>query len=179
MPKLLTLVIATTVLAHTDAAPKPFPGDGGTLAKLKITSLESQLAFVAQMNPKEVKLERRAPWVETKSSWSDRPSLGFTGGEGRTMSFELVFDTYEDRTNAQTLYIDKLTSLAMQIDANGAEDKKRPPKVKVEWGAAGLKFEGVIDSVDCKYTMFMPDGMPVRATCAVKLTEAGAVSVKK
>jgi contractile injection system tube protein len=177
MPKLLTLVAATVVLTASNAAPKPPPGDGGVHTKLKISSLESQIVFTAQMNPKEVAIEKRAPWVESKGSWNDKPSLGYTGGEGRTMSFELIFDTYEDRTNAQTLYVDKLTSLAMQTD--GDAFVKRPPKVKVEWGKGGLKFEGVIDSVDCKYTMFLPDGMPVKASCTVKLTEADALSVKK
>ena len=52
------------------------------------------------------------------------------------------------------------------------------------WGArpdaGGLPaFEGVIESVGMKYTMFLPSGMPVRATCSVKFKEASRASFKK
>ena len=33
-------------------------------------------------------------------------------------------------------------------------------------------FEGVIASLTTKLTMFMPSGLPVRATCGVKIMEA-------
>ena len=65
-------------------------------------------------------------------------------------------------------------------DPNGAEDKKRPPKVGVRWGVGKLpEFQGVIESVATKYTMFLPDGTPVRATCRVTIREASHLSVSK
>jgi hypothetical protein len=62
-------------------------------------------------------------------------------------------------------------------DADGPEDKKRPPKVGVKWGKLP-EFQGVIESVSTKYTMFLPDGTPVRATCHVTVREASHLSVK-
>ena len=51
--------------------------------------------------------------------------------------------------------------------------RKRPTLVQVRWGNPDLPiFEGVIESVSTKLTMFLPSGTPVRATCNVKMMEA-------
>jgi nucleoid-associated protein YgaU len=49
------------------------------------------------------------------------------------------------------------------------EDKHRPPKVMFTWG--GFKFTGFIESLTVRYTMFLPDGKPCRATANVSLKE--------
>ena len=43
----------------------------------------------------------------------------------------------------------------------------RPPMVTFSWGA--LTFQGVVTDVKQTYTMFMPDGMPVRARVELTL----------
>ena len=96
------------------------------------------------------------------------------------MSFELMFDGFETGTNVHTAFVDNLVKLALVQDPSGAEEKKRPPKVGVKWGSGKLpEFEGVIESVSTKYTMFLPDGTPVRATCHVTIREASHLSVTK
>jgi hypothetical protein len=47
------------------------------------------------------------------------------------------------------------------------------------WGATVEKFRCVIESLSTKYTMFSDDGVPLRATCTVKLKEADVVSMAK
>jgi len=148
-------------------------------AKLTITSLDSNATFTAQLNPKEVVVHKPVPWEKAKTSKGDKPEVTFTSAEGRSMSFELFFDTFEANTDVQTVYIDKLMAFALQIDGSGSEDKRRPPRVKVQWGIGALHFEGVVEAIDCKYTMFTPEGKPVRATCGVKLSEASHASVRK
>ena len=58
---------------------------------------------------------------------------------------------------------------------------KRPPMVSVTFEPpnGGLAFRGVVSSVSTKYTMFLPDGTPVRATASVKLKQASSASVGK
>ena len=53
------------------------------------------------------------------------------------------------------------------------------PRVKVVWAGGLPPFEGVIESVGTKYTMFSDKGFPVRATCNVKIKEASRASFKK
>ena len=50
-----------------------------------------------------------------------------------------------------------------------ADDKKnaRPPVILFVWGR--FSFQGVVTSLTQKYTMFLSDGTPVRAECAVTI----------
>lgn len=168
----LALAIMTTIGVRVHAAP---PVD----SKLTIVGLESGVTFTAQFNPKEIHIDKQVPWSKTKTSKSDQPELEFSGAEGRSMSFDLSFDTYEAKTDVHSTWLAKLLSLDMAMDPEGGEDRKRPTRVRVQWGAGALKFEGVIESVAIKYTTFLANGLPVRATCTVKLKEASRVSLKK
>lgn len=147
--------------------------------KLTIVGLDSQLKFTAQHNPEEIRVEKSVPWSKSKTSSGDQPELQFTSAEGRSMSFELTFDSLEANSDVHAAYVSKLLALTMVMDPTGPEDKKRPSRVRVQWGAGGWGFDGVIESVDVKYTMFLPNGTPVRATCTVKLQEASRASFKK
>jgi hypothetical protein len=68
----------------------------------------------------------------------------------------------------------------MVRNPDGSEEEKRPPKVGVKWANGQLpEFLGVVESVGTKYTMFLPDGTPCRATVNIKLKEASSLSFKK
>ena len=136
--------------------------------------------LIAQYNPKEVGVDKSVPWQKAPTSTGDQPEMQFTSAEGRSMSFELFFDGYETGTNVHTEYVGPLLALAMVMKPGGTEEEKRPPRVRILWGSGALpQFDGVIASVGTKYTMFLPDGTPVRATCSVKITEASSASFKK
>jgi len=151
-------------------------------AKVTIINLDGDTPpLVAQLNPKELSVDKTVAWQKKENTGGDQPHLQFSAADGRIMSFELWFDTYETAENVHAKYVQHLIKLAMVRDASdGApEDKKRPPRLKVVWGSGALPaFEGVLESVGTKYTMFLPDGTPVRATCTVKLKEASAASFK-
>jgi hypothetical protein len=150
------------------------------IEKLTIIGLENGVTVTAMFNPKELGVNKSVPWTKHKDSKSDQPSVEFSSAEGRSMDFELMFDTYEDGSNVHTKYVAKLMQLAMVMDPDGAEEKKRPTRVKVQWASGKLPaFEGVIESIGTKYTMFLPDGTPCRATCNVKVKEASRASFKK
>jgi hypothetical protein len=147
--------------------------------KLTIYSLEGpSISVTAMFNPAEIQVDKSVPWTKQSTSRSDIPSLEFHSADGRVMSFELLFDGYGAGTNVHTLYIEPLTRLALVQDPNGAEDKKRPPKVGVKWmGNKMPEFHGVIESISTRYTMVLPDGTPVRASCRIAVREANRLSV--
>jgi len=151
------------------------------MEKLTIIGLDAGGELKAQYNPKEVGVDKSVPWQKAPTSTGDQPEMTFTSAEGRSMSFELFFDTYEEGTDVHATYVSKLIQFAMVMDSStGApEDKKRPTRVKILWGGGLPPFEGVIASIGTKYTMFLPSGRPVRATCSVKVTEASRASFKK
>jgi len=153
------------------------------MAKLTIATLDhtSNFEVEAQYNPKEIGLEKAVTWGQAKNPKGNTPTLEFTSGTNRTLSLELTFDTYEDGKSVADS-VDKLISMANVIDKNATQDdKKRPPRVSVCWGGEGAfpNFKGVVESVSTKYTMFLPDGTPVRATCNIKVKEAEDVKFKK
>ena len=145
-----------------------------TLAKLHIIGLEAGGDLEAQYNPKEVGIDKSVPWQKSPTSSGDQPELQFTSAEGRSMSFELFFDAYESGGNVHTTYVEKLLGFTRVMDPSKSapEDKRRPTRVRIAWGGGIPDFEGVIESVSTKYTMFLPSGAPCRCTCSIKVTEA-------
>jgi phage tail protein X len=87
---------------------------------------------------------------------------------------QLFFDTYDTKDEAKQKkdvrkeYTDAIWEL-MMIDPT-LKDKKatkgRPPKVHFQWGKA-WSFDAVITSLKQTFTLFLPDGTPVRATLDV------------
>lgn len=153
-----------------------------TIVGLDVGDPQTAAAFIsveAQYNPKEIGISKTVPWQKAPTSTGDQPELTFTSGESRTMSFELFFDTYEQGTDVHALYVTKLQQLALIMDADGEEIRKRPPLVRVLWGTGLPAFYGVIESVDTKYTMFLPSGVAVRAMCSIRLKEANRASFRK
>jgi hypothetical protein len=163
-------------------------------AKLTIASKdEPGIRVPAQYNPKELQVDQTVPWKKPEaanqtgtekgsgSSAGDDPiALEFTGAEGRTMSVELLFDGYEQKRSVagQVALLEQLARVRNPADPD--ETKRRPHQCIVSWGGAGLpSFECVIESLSTKYTMFSSEGMPLRASCTVKLKEAHAVDKKK
>ena len=152
---------------------------------VSIASVDTGISVDAQYNPKELQVDLSVPWQPNPQS-NKSPEKGiqleFTGAQGRTMSLELTFDGFEKKASVQA-QVDALLELAKVRDANASdEDHKRPHKVAVVFGRGSGNlpaFVGVIESVSTKYTMFLPDGTPVRATCTVKVKEADKLSFKK
>ncbi len=151
--------------------------------KVSIGSLdEPGVQVTAQYNPKDLQVDLTVPWQkvnQANKSSAEGIHLEFTGANGREMTVELLFDSYEKGGSiaGQVATIHKLASV---IDpASDSEDKRRPHRCVVKWGSTVKSFRCVIESVSTKYTMFTDDGTPVRATCTVKLKEADVVSMAK
>ncbi len=55
---------------------------------------------------------------------------------------------------------------------------KRPPMIAVVWGSKQSTFKGVVESMNVKYTMFLEDGTPRRATVSLKMKRADSATSK-
>lgn len=159
------------------------------LAKLTIASVDNKgLQVAAQYNPKELQIDKTIPWQKPSQANQTNAkglALEFTGAESRTMTVELLFDGYERKgatpNGSVTSLITSLETLASPVEPdNKDENKRRPHLCVVSWGAGGMPtFRCVIESISTKYTMFSTEGVPLRATCTVKLKEADVVSMAK
>jgi hypothetical protein len=166
------------------------------VARLTIGSLDNPtLTVIAQYNPKEIELARTVPWQKhnsdnTPEARRKKPAPGsdveYTGGEGRTISLELLFDELETGKSVLKQLLD-LDEMATPRDASSTKTElRRPHQCVVVWGAyadlekaqrpkeekAMRPLRCVIDSLTVKYTMFSSDGVPLRAMANVKLREA-------
>jgi hypothetical protein len=100
------------------------------------------------------------------------------------MSVELLFDDYEggphggSGVHGVVTNVAKLNEMASVMEPGSTdENKRRPHRCVVKWGATIPTFRCVIESLSTKYTMFSDAGVPLRATCTVKLKEADSVKM--
>ena len=177
------------------------PPNVAALVKLMISSVDEPAnplcMVVAQYNPKELQIDQEIPWKKPEAATqqggakatlaADEPiTMEFTGAAARTITLELLFDGYELGPVGAALVAKNVAALNAlanpRVKLSKVEALRRPHQCMVVWGAAFAplpKFICVITSIQTKYTMFSGPGIPLRATCTVKLTEAGAVDRKK
>ena len=162
------------------------------VAKISIGSLDGGPKVEAQYNPKELEISKTVPWSKVneanksngKSTQAQGIHLEFTGAEGRSLSVELLFDGYEKDAGGRGVDVEKAvadleTLASVRVPGSKKEDERRPHRCVVTWGNVLSEFRCVIESLSTKYTMFSPQGKPLRATCVVKLKEADVVSMAK
>jgi len=147
-----------------------------------IVSKDDGTNVTAQYNPKELQVDKNVPWnkpSQTNKSNGTGITLEYAGAEGRSLTLELLFDGYEQKTSVKP-EVDKLNQLAsVWQPGEKNEEKRRPHFCKLKWGKTLEDFMCVIEQLSVKYTMFSEAGDPLRATCTVKFKEADSVTGKK
>jgi hypothetical protein len=139
-------------------------------AKAEIRSVEKGAGppIACLFNPKEYAFSKKNKWSAPASTGGNVGEFQFGGGDPATLTLQLFFDTFESRKDVRKEHTDKLWKL-MMIDGSLTDhttQKGRPPKVRFQWGKA-WSFEAVITSLSQKFTLFLEDGTPVRATVDV------------
>jgi len=135
------------------------------LVKAKIINLDkSGDDLTVLFNPKEFSIQKTVQWEPHKAPGLDLPEQEFTSGNPRVLSVELFFDTYEEKKSVHE-YTDKLQNYAL-VDP----DKHQPPVVMFQWGQ--VKFKGVVETLNLRFTMFLNDGTACRAVATVSIKES-------
>ena len=113
--------------------------------------------------PSEYTMDKENDFATIAVQGLDSPFLSFTNGGLETLSMELFFDSYEEGKDVRehTKQITDLLKIDPEIHA--------PPVLRFIWGNAN--FTCVLKKVGKKFTMFRPDGVPVRATLNVTFQE--------
>lgn len=142
----------------------------------------------ALFNPREISRSRSVSWDGQGTQQQ------FVSVQPATLSIELFFDTYESRAAAstwaqvasfvtpanpfQTGDATDVTTLTARVANLAKVDKElhRPPLCTLSWGAFENIFTGVLTQVAERFTMFLPDGTPVRATLSCSFVESLTVA---
>ena len=142
--------------------------------KATIENLDTEEKFPVMFNPTEYSLTKSNSWTQVSIRQSNVPRTYFSGGDSAELTVELFFDTYERRENVgyYTQQVIDLTKVA------NYKDGSRPPRCRLSWGQMS-SFDSVITSLSCRYTLFLEDGTPVRATMNVTFREFADAGVKQ
>lgn len=146
--------------------------------KKAVLSIEGGETMQVMFNPASYDLTFSAAYSEKQIVGLDGPIGQYVAGNSETLEMTLYFDTYQPPTMQNPSEggtdVTKVTGkLAALVQIKGS--LHRPPKVTFKWG--GIQFSGVVTNVRQSYTMFLADGMPVRAK--VDLTFKSLLDVKQ
>lgn len=158
-------------------------GARGSAFEVSIGSIDDpSLTVCAQYRPKELDVQQAIPWQKhTSKSNQQGLQLEFSGGDGRDVSVEFFFDASEIKNGSVQGEINKLNELAtIRSPGSKLDEMKRPHYCVLVFGHVYAKpFTCVITSVAVKYSMFSPEGYPIRATVNLKLKETHLGDKKK
>ncbi|HEC98656.1 MAG TPA: LysM peptidoglycan-binding domain-containing protein [Nitrospirae bacterium] len=137
-------------------------------------------------NPKEFTVEKSNQFAEVQIPGLPSSIFQFVRGNARSVTMDLFFDSYEEGDDVRK-YTDQITGWdagsmfsklpkekkgLMDIDS----DLHAPPICIFIWGT--FIFQCIIERVTKRFTMFLPEGVPVRATLSVTLKEYREVEVQ-
>lgn len=152
---------------------------GTSLAKATILNLDKGGSPVECMfNPKEYTFSKENKWSEAKNAGANVPAIEFGGGQPATLQLQLFFDTYASGKDVRKQHTNAIWQLMMvDPDLKDPKNKKgRPPTVRFQWGST-WSFDAVLTSIKQAFTLFLPDGTPVRATLDVGFTQVKDVGL--
>lgn len=132
---------------------------------------ESERVITVSYNPPDFSLSKGAQIAEIAIPGLDSPLLQFIRGTNEKLTLKLFFDTTDDGKDVRE-ETKKLYNL-VKMD----EHTHAVPKCRVSWGKSGKikgdksNFEGIVENINQNFTLFKPDGTPIRAEIEITFRE--------
>lgn len=121
-------------------------------------------------NPTEYSVEYSSSYQETAPPGLSNPILQFVNGGAQSLSMDLLFDTYTDGGGSDVSVLTRGFTDLLSIDG----EVHAPPRVEFSWGV--FAFRAVVEKISQRFTMFLSDGTPVRATLTVNFKQYRTVA---
>jgi len=131
---------------------------------------EGKVPIPVLFNPTQYNLDKTNQIAEIGIPGLGAPILQYVRGNTRTLTMELFCDTYEQQLDVR-IFTSQVYGL-LEIDRS----THVPPICLFTWGT--FLFRGVLERVSGRFTLFLADGRPVRATLSVTFKEFIDVSVE-
>ena len=144
--------------------------DLAQLAKAEIVNTHTGERIPVMYNPEQYSIEQGNTFAEIGVPGLVVSPVQYVRGKGRTLTMELLFDSFERGEDVRR-YSGRVVQLLLP-----RPDTKAPPILLFTMGQFALKC--VLAEVSQKYTMFLRDGTPVRATLNVRFTEYEAIEIE-
>jgi len=142
--------------------------------------------FPVQFNPTEYTLSKGVQIAELGIPGLDMPVLQFVRGQTESLTLDLFFDTTDDGTGLDATPVTQSTDKFYQL-LKIDRDTHAPPVCLFSWGPGGFAgsaftdqfasqqrtngFKCVVESIKQRFTLFSPEGIPLRAVLTVALKE--------
>ncbi|HEX8127032.1 MAG TPA: hypothetical protein VF548_15765 [Allosphingosinicella sp.] len=149
-----------------------------TFQRLKLDKTKDGPPFEVSYNPTELAFTKSAQFADIAVPGLEAPIIQFVRGDAETLSLELFFDSTDGGTgDGATSVTEKVTQFQKLVSVDGA--LHAPPIVRINWGT-GLpgptiadvqmtEVDVIVTSVARRYTLFNPDGLPLRATVTLQM----------
>jgi hypothetical protein len=128
------------------------------------------LSVPCMFNPYKYSVSKSNTFNEEPQNDADTPQGEFYKSGAQTLSLDLTFDTYESGDDVSQvtneLWKFMMTKTRPESEYN---EKIAPPQVAFEWGV--FCFVSYITQMTQNFTLFKPDGTPVRASVSVTFTQ--------
>ena len=144
--------------------------DLAQLAKAEIVNTDTGERIPVMYNPEQYSIEQGNNFAEIGIPGLSVSPVQYVRGKGRTLTMELFFDSFE-RAEDVRRYSGRVVGLLAP-----RPDTHAPPILLFTMGQFALRC--VLADASQKYTMFLRDGTPVRATLNVRFTEYQAVEIE-
>ncbi|MGK0290123.1 MAG: LysM repeat protein [bacterium] len=142
--------------------------------KLKISDqADNSKSITVQLNPTSIERKQDITYDHGAPIGSLASESRFVRQEPQSLAFKIIFDgtgVLED-TKPVMDQINKLTGVVYTYDGNDHQ----PNIVEISWGSE--LFVGRLDKMDRNFTLYQPDGSPLRAELSLSFIEY--VSIKE
>lgn len=160
---------------------KPQPAEIRLYKDKKDENLDGHYDTIPCMfRPTEISISKSARWGGDSEGGANEktggtisrlnvPEKHFSGGDAAKLTLNLFFDTTDTGDDVRGI-TDQLFTLVM-IDTDTVKTSPTAPYCRFKWGTI-TSFMSMVTSVSVKYTLFLPDGTPVRAEASLSLEQA-------
>lgn len=149
----------------------PPPPTGFEQARLEIEGDPEPIE--CWFNPTEYSVSKANNWKTESVAGKSLPTPQFGGGQARSLSLELLFDSSDSAKRDVGAVCDRLLKM-MEVDpklkGSSPKNSARPPMVTFGWGDT-VSVRAVAKQLKLQFTMFRPDGRPIRAKASLDLVQ--------
>lgn len=145
------------------------------LEKLSITAytdptyLSEGDSCTVQINPSSYSHNHKVNYDNTVALGASGATLEFKGIDPQTISFEIYFDA-TGAVDASTTAVQDQINTFKAVCFDYQDELHEPNYLIVSWGT--LVFKCKMTSMDLTYSLFKPDGTPLRAKASVNFEQA-------
>lgn len=149
----------------------------GVLLPLQITGytdneFQNQLsggAYSCMLNPESIKWNKRIEYNKQQPPDSSSAAQKYQRTPSDSFDFDIVIDCTGIVDSKRVNLSDEIAALERIVFAYNGKIH-RPNFVKIQWGK-NLIFKGVLVSMNTTYTLFRPDGSPIRAKLSLSFEQ--------